>query len=162
MRDFTKIDGHRVAKIIYGTIMVLVVILAMEEHPPSAAGSLALILMTGLGVALAESYSDYIGISIKEKRSLSLGGQRQIVHNVSGVLIGALLPAPFFILAWVGIMELEAAFRWARWALLGVLLFYGYVAARLSGRSHAFSIFFAVVASSIGVIVVLFKDTFGH
>ncbi len=162
MRDFAKIDGHRVVKIIYGTIMILVVIIAIEEHPPSPAGTLGLVLMTNVGVALAEWYSDFIGSSIKEKRSLSLGDQQRIIHNVSGVLMGALLPAPFFILSWIGVIELETAFKWARWVLIGVLLFYGYVAARLSGRSHAFSIFFAVVASSIGIIVVLFKDAFGH
>lgn len=162
MRDLAKIDGHRVSKIIYGTIMVLVVLLAMEDHPPSAAGSLAIVVMTGIGVALAEFYSDFIGTSIKEKHLLTTQERRNVAHDVSGVLIGALLPAPFFVLAWLGILQLEDAFTYAKWTLVGVLLFYGYVASRLNGHSHLFSIVLAIVASIIGIIVVLFKEALGH
>lgn len=162
MYDITKIDGHRVSKIIYGTIMVLVVLLAMEEHPPSAGGSLALVVLTGIGVALAEFYSDYIGTSIKERKTLTIGDRREIYHDISGVLIGALLPAPFFILAIFDIMDLENAFTFAKWTLVGVLLFYGYVASRLNGHSQIFSIILAVAASTIGLIVVLFKEALGH
>ena len=162
MRDFAAIDGHRVSKIIYGTIMVLVVILAMEEHPPSAAGSLALVVMTGIGVALAEFYSDFIGTSIKEKHSLTSQERHNVAHNISGVLIGALLPVPFFVLAWLGILQLGDAFAYTKWTLIGVLLFYGYVASRLSGHSQLFSIILAVAASAIGIFVVLFKEALGH
>ncbi len=162
MYDFTKIDGHRVSKIIYGTIMVLVVLLAMEDHPPSAAGSLALVVMTGIGVALAEFYSDFIGANIEQKHTLTTQERQNIAHDISGVLIGALLPAPFFILAIFGVMALDTAFEFAKWTLVGVLLFYGYVASRLNGHSQLFSIILAVAASTIGLLVVLFKETLGH
>ena len=104
------IDGHRVSKIIYGTIIVLVVIIAMEDHPPSPAGTVATVLFSGLGVALAEVYSEFIGTRINQRRSLTWSERQQITKNVSAVMIGALLPLPLLILAWIGVMRFELAF----------------------------------------------------
>ena len=162
MRDIYKLDGHRVAKIIYGSIIILVVLLAMEDHPPSPTGTIATVLFTGLGVALAELYSDFIGTRIRERRLLTWAERSQMTHNVGAVLIGALLPLPFFILAGLGLMRLEVAFLFAKWILVGTLLFYGFVASRLSGHGHVLSFVYAVAASAIGLLVVLIKSTVGH
>lgn len=164
MQDFfdKNVDGHRVSKIIYGSIIILVVILAMEDHPPSAAGTVATVLFAGLGVALAELYSDFIGTRIRERRGLTWNERSQITRNVSAVMIGAFLPMPFFILAWIGLMRLEVAIVFARWTLVGVLLFYGYVASKLSGYNNLWSMVSAVTVCTIGLLVVLIKSTVGH
>ena len=81
----SNIDGHRVAKTIYGTIIILVVIVTMEDHPPSMAGTIATVVLTGLGVALAEWYSDFIGKTIREKHMLNAFERRHIVKDVSAV-----------------------------------------------------------------------------
>lgn len=157
-----SLDGHRVAKIIYGSIIILVVLLAMEDHPPSISGVIGTVLFTGLGVALAELYSDFIGTRIRERRKLTWAERSEMTRNIGAVLIGALLPLPFFILAWLGFMGLGLAFVFAKWILIGTLLFYGYVASRLSGHGNLLSFVFAVAASSIGLLVVLLKSAVGH
>ena len=157
-----SLDGHRVAKIIYGSIIILVVLLAMEDHPPSPMAAIGTVLFTGLGVALAELYSDFIGTRIRERRLLTWAERTQMTRNVGAVLIGALLPLPFFIFAWLGIMRLEIAFVFAKWTLVGTLLFYGYVAGRLSGHGGLLSFVFAVAASLIGMLVVGLKSAVGH
>jgi hypothetical protein len=157
-----NISGHRVAKTIYGTIIILVVIVSIEDHPPTIAGTVATVIMTGLGVAVAEWYSDYIGKTIDEHHMLTTTERRKIVKDVSAVMTGAWLPLPFLIVAWFGIISIDLAIDLAKWTMVGVLLFYGYVASRLIGHTQVRSFLFAVGASFIGVIIVLFKETWGH
>jgi hypothetical protein len=90
-----NINGHRVSKTIYGTIIILVVILAMEDHPPSVAGTFFTVILTGLGVAVAEWYSDYIGKTIGEHHILSSTERKRIAKDISAVMTGAWLPLPF-------------------------------------------------------------------
>ncbi len=155
-------NGHHVAKVIYGTIIILVVILAMEDHPPSTIGTVVTVLFAGFGVALAELYSDMIGTRIEKKRHLTWGERNHIIKNVSSVMVGAFFPVPFFILAWLGFLELKFAITLAKWTLVGVLLFYGYVASKLSGYSNIWSIVSATAVCTTGIIVVLIKASFGH
>jgi hypothetical protein len=156
------LDGHRVAKIIYGSIIILVVLLAMEDHPPTPAAAIGTVLFTGLGVALAELYSDFIGTRIRERRILTWAERSQMTHNVGAVMIGALLPLPFFILAWLGFIGQVMAFILAKWILIGTLLFYGFVASKLSGNGTVLSFVFGFAASLIGLLVVLLKSAVGH
>lgn len=157
-----NINGHRVAKTIYGTIIILVVVVAMEDHPPTIAGAIATVIMTGLGVAVAEWYSDFIGKTIDEHHMLTPIERRKIFKDVSAVMTGAWFPLPFLILALLGIISIDLAIDLAKWAMVGVLLFYGYVASRLIGHNHVRSFAFAVGASFIGIMIVLFKETWGH
>ena len=157
-----RLKRFNVAKVIYGTIIILVVILAMEDHPPSPSGAVATILFSAFGVALAELYSDYIGTRIREKRDLSRAEVFHVMRHVSAVLIGALVPVPYFILGAFGIIREESAFVLAKWTLVTVLLFYGWVASRISGHSMKWSVAFSLGACTIGIFVVLFKEAFGH
>jgi len=162
MQDIYSLDGHRVSKIVYGTIIILVVILAMEDHPPSPAGTVVTLLFSGLGVALAELYSDFIGTKINKKSALSWEERKQITRNVSAVMIGALLPLPLVILAWMGFLDLKLAILLDKWLLVMVLLFYGFVAAKLSGYNNVLSLVSAFAVCTTGVLVVLVKSAFGH
>ena len=162
MRDIYNLDGHRVSKIIYGTIIILVVILAMEDHPPSPLGTVVTILFSGLGVALAELYSDFIGTKIDKRSSLTWEDRKRITQNVSAVMIGALLPLPLIVLAWLGVFSLEFAIFLDKWLLVMVLLFYGFVAAKLSGYSNVWSLASAFGVSAVGLFVVMLKSAFGH
>ena len=162
MRDIYNLDGHRVSKIIYGTIIILVVILAMEDHPPSHAGTVVTLLFSGLGVALAELYSDFIGTKINKRSALTWEERKEITRNVSSVMIGALLPLPLVILAWMGLISLEFAIFLDKWLLVTVLLFYGFVAAKLIGYNSLWSIVSAFAVCTAGILVVMLKSAFGH
>ena len=157
-----NVNGHRVAKTIYGTIIILVVIVTMEDHPPSIRGTFFTVIFTGLGVALAEWYSDFIGKTIDEHHMLNSLERQRIVKDVSAVMTGAWLPMPFVILAWMNVISLDLALDLAKWRMVGVLLFYGYIASRLVGHNQLRSFAFAVGASLIGIFIVLFKETVGH
>jgi hypothetical protein len=160
--NFENINGHKVSKTIYGTIIILVMIVTLEDHPPSPLGVAATVVLTGLGVALAELFSDLIGKSIEERHSLTRAERREVFIDISAVMTGAWLPLPFIILALFGVFSIDYAIDLSKWTLVGVLMFYGYVASRLSGHSLLRSSIFAISASLIGILIVLFKQTVGH
>jgi hypothetical protein len=56
------IGSRRVARVVYGAIVGLTLVVALEEHPPNAGVMAAWLLLTGLTVALAEVYGEVIGI----------------------------------------------------------------------------------------------------
>ena len=55
------LGSRQVARVVYGAIIGLTLIVALEDHPPSAAVMIAGLLLTGLAVALAEVFSDVGG-----------------------------------------------------------------------------------------------------
>ena len=159
---FARLDGHRAAKIIYGTIIVLVVIVTLEEHPPTAEVAIGSVLGASLAVALAEFYSELIGKRIHEKRKLTQTDVHEITTSVSAVLIGALLPLPILLLAVSGAISIELALEIDQWLLIGLLVFFGYGAAVLSGAGRLWAFLFALMAGTIGIVVVLVKAALSH
>ena len=55
------LGSRQVSRVIYGAIIGLALIVALEEHPPSSRVVVATLLGTALAVGLAEFYSDVIG-----------------------------------------------------------------------------------------------------
>ena len=63
----------------------------------------------------------------------------------------------FFLLAAAGAMEVATAFTAAKWTGLGLIAFYGYLGAQLSGRSLPASIFHALAVGLIGGFLIALK-----
>ena len=51
----------QVARVLYGAIIGLALIVTLEHHPPDPGVVAASLVATGLAVAFAELYSDFIG-----------------------------------------------------------------------------------------------------
>ena len=66
------IDAHLgsrdVARVIYGSIIGLAVVVALEPHPPGAATMASYLIGTALAVALAEIYSEFVGTEARSCR----------------------------------------------------------------------------------------------
>lgn len=154
---YHRLDGHRAAKIVYGIIIVLVVIITLEDHPPAPLNATLSILGAAFAVALAEFYSDMVGQRIHKRDHLSWTERREVATSVGAVVIGALIPLPFFLIAGLGLITSLQAFLFAKWALIALLAAYGYAAAALSGSSRFWAIFYALLAGAIGTAVVLAK-----
>ena len=152
------LDSHRVSRVIYGTVIGLALVTALEVHPPTAAQTTALLLSTAVAVALAELYSDMVGTRIRLRRALGARRRREILQDVASVAAGAGLPAVFFLLAVVGVFELDTAFAIAKWSGLGLLGVYGFLAARLSGAHVAQAAMWAVGVGAIGAFVIVLKS----
>ncbi|MCW2532311.1 MAG: rane protein of unknown function [Blastococcus sp.] len=153
----SHLGSRQVARVVYGAIIGLTLIVAVEDHPPSAAVMAAWLVLTGVTVALAEVYSEVIGVETSERHRVT---RHQLAHLLGqgwAVLLGVAFPAVFFLLAVVGVLELHAAFASARWSGLGLIGFYGYWAARFAGAPVPRALAQAAAVATIGALVIAFK-----
>jgi hypothetical protein len=151
------LSSDQVARVIYGAIVGLALVVALEPHPPSAAAVGAILVTTAIAVALAELYSDVVGTRIRIRGPLGRERRREAEADVAAVAAGAAFPAIFFVLAAAEAIELDTAFTLAKWSGLGLIGAYGYAAARLSGAAVGRSLLHALAVGAIGAAVILVK-----
>src|SRR5215216_2097403 len=151
------LDTHQVSRVIYGAIIGLALVVALEHHPPPVGAVIATLLGTAIAVGLAELYSDVIGIEVRLHRRISHADLAPLLEDVAAVAIGIAFPVVFFLLAAIGAMELDNAFRIAKWTGLGLIAFYGFCAARLSGVSPHRSVLRALAVGLIGAFLIGLK-----
>jgi hypothetical protein len=146
----------QVARVVYGAIIGLALVVALEGHPPESGQVVAALLGTAVAVALAEVYSDTIGASMRGG-----GGGRQrlgpIVEDGLAVAFGVAFPAVFFVLAAFGVLERDTAFALAKWSGLGLVGFYGYCAGRLAGAGRGRALLQGLAVGLIGGALILLK-----
>ena len=104
------LSSRQVARIVYGAIVGLTLVVAVRQHPPTAGVMAAWLLVSALTVALAELYSEVVGAETSERHRVT---RRQLAHmleSAGAVALGVGFPAVFFLLAWVHVIELDTAF----------------------------------------------------
>jgi VIT1/CCC1 family predicted Fe2+/Mn2+ transporter len=153
----SHLGSAQVSRVIYGAIIGLALVVALEEHPPAAGVTAGFILATALAVALAEIYSEIIGTETRTHARVGSARIRGIATEAAAVACGIAVPAVFFVLASAGAIELDTAFTIAKWCGLGLIGLYGYFGGRLSGRSVPASIVHAFAVGLIGGFLIAFK-----
>jgi VIT1/CCC1 family predicted Fe2+/Mn2+ transporter len=151
------LGSRHVARVVYGAIIGLTLIVAVEDHPPRAAVMAAWLGLTGATVALAEVYSEVVGIETSERHRIT---RHQFMHLLGegwAVALGVAFPAVFFLLAVVNVFDVDTAFAFAKWSGLCLIGFYGYWAARFAGAPVPRALMQAAAVATIGAIVIAFK-----
>ena len=160
------LDNHlgsgRVSRVIYGAIIGLALVVALDAHPPTAWLMAATLAVTAVAVGLAEFYSEVIGVQARMRRRPDAAVLSELVGEVGAVAFGVAFPAVFFVLAALGAMDLDTAFAIAKWSGLGLIVFYGFCAARLAESSVMCSILSALAAGAIGVGLIVVKALLQH
>lgn len=151
------LGSEQVSRVVYGAIIGMALIVVLEHHPPSAGVTTVTLVATAIAVGLAELYSDWIGHVMKHRGGFQRRDLTHIAADVSAVAVGIVFPDLFFLLATIGVMELDTAFTVAKWTGLGLITAYGYAAGRLSGESHARAIVQALAVTAIGAALIGFK-----
>jgi hypothetical protein len=151
------LDGHHVSRVVYGSIIGLALVVALEAHPPGAGAVIATLLGTALAVALAELYSELIGLQVRGHRRAIGPERRHLLADMGAVTFGIAFPAVFFLLAAAGVFDDDAAFTIAKWTGLGLIGFYGFVGARVSGSSRLVSLAQASAVAGIGGLLIALK-----
>jgi hypothetical protein len=83
--------------------------------------------------------------------------RRAIWSDTGAVFFGVAFPAVFFGLAAAGAIDTDTAFELAKWSGVGLIAFYGFCAARLSGAGLTSSAVKAVAAALIGAFLIALK-----
>jgi hypothetical protein len=147
----------QVARVVYGSIIGLALVLTMQAHPPAAGTVAGSLLATGVAVGLAELYSELVS----SRARVAIGGHvdplRAVIGDSVAVAVGVAFPAVFFVAATAGWISADSAFALAKWTGLGLIAAYAYLAARLTGRTQARSLLHAGGAAAIAGVLIVFK-----
>jgi len=151
------LGSRQVARVIYGAIIGMALIVVLSEHPPAPASVVALLLATAIAVGLAELYSEVLATETRTHHRVAREHLREILADVLAVGYGIAFPAVYFVLAALGAMEVETAFSLAKWSGIGLIGFYGFCAARLAGAGLASALLQGCAAGAIGAALIAFK-----
>ena len=151
------LGSSQVSRVIYGAIIGLALVVALEHHPPRPAVMVATLLATAVAVALAELYSEVVGIEVRTRRRVDRAHVRAIATDVAAVGFGISFPAVFFLLSAAGAMEVDTAFELAKWSGLALIGLYGFWAARLAGARLPAALGKATAVALIGAFLIALK-----
>jgi hypothetical protein len=151
------LGSRQVSRVIYGSIIGLALVVALEAHPPSTGVVVASLLATALAVALAELYSEIIGTETRTHRRIERPQVGHILDDAVAVAFGIAFPCVFFVLAALGLIAQESAFTLAKWSGLGLVGAYGFCAARFAGASLATALGHAVAVAAAGGLLIAVK-----
>jgi hypothetical protein len=127
------LGSRQVSRVIYGAIIGLALVVALQAHPPPPGAVIVSLLGTAVAVALAEVYSELVGFETVRQRRATSAETESVLVNALAVGIGIGFPSVFFLLAVLGVLGDDSAFALARWTGLGLLGLYGFAGARLTG-----------------------------
>jgi hypothetical protein len=151
------LGSRQVGKVVYGSIIGLAVVVALQSHPP-AAWALAVILVgTALAVGLAEVYSEYVGVETSTRQRVTRHQLGHMAEDALAVGFGVAFPAVFFLLSALGVMTVGTAFSVAKWSGLGLIGFYGFWAARFAGEAPHRALLKGLFVALIGAGVIALK-----
>ena len=151
------LGSRQVARVIYGAIIGMALVVSLEPHPPHPSVMVGTLLATAAAVGLAELYSEVVGAETRNRRRVEREQLREIGDDVGAVAFGIAFPAVFFVLAAASVLEVETAFTIAKWSGLGLISFYGFVAGRLAAARHGASLLQALVVGVVGGALIAFK-----
>ena len=151
------LSSRQVSRVIYGSIIGLALVVALEAHPPTALVVASSLVATAVAVGLAELYSDIVGTETRTRRPVGRGQLSHMLDDAVAVAFGIVFPAAFFVLAAAGVLELDTAFSVAKWSGLGLISAYGFAAARLAGAGIGASIVRAVLVGALGGLLIAVK-----
>lgn len=149
--------GERAAHAIYGSIVVLAVIVALDDTDVTAGETIGTVVGAAVITALAELYADYIGAVIRHQRHLTSAEREFELQSIAVGFLTALTPVVFFVLAALGLMDLASAFDAAVWTGVVVLGAYAVIANRFAGIGIGRSILIGAGFTALGALLVGLK-----
>jgi hypothetical protein len=151
------LGSRQVARVVYGSIIGLALVVAIEAHPPSTGVVVGWVFGTAIAVALAEIYSEVIGVETRERHPVTRRQLRPMLDDGLAVAFGVAFPDVFFLLAALGVLELHTAFTIAKWSGLVLIGCYGYWAARLAGAPVVRALVRGSLVALVGAALIALK-----
>lgn len=153
----SHLGSNQVSRVIYGSIIGLALVVALEAHPPDTAAVIATLIGTAVAVALAELYSELVGLQVRGHRRARGAERRELLADIAAVTFGVAFPSLFFILAAVGVLGQDTAFDAAKWTGLALIALYGVVGARVSGAGLVAALIQGSTVALIGGALIALK-----
>ena len=150
--------GERLGGFIYGTIVVLAVVVAGARAYPDGAGHIAaLVAVSAVALWLAHVYAHGIAHSVARDEHLSLAELRYIARREGSIIEAALPPLAVLVLGALGVVSTRVAV-WAAFVLgLVVLAAQGVTFARVERLGWLGTLAIVAANLSLGVLLVGLK-----
>ena len=149
--------SRQVSRVIYGSIIGLALIVVFEDHPPKPGVAIASLLGTAVAVGLAELYSELVGAELRNRERITREGLVKELDNVFAVAFGVAFPAIFFFLAAIGVLKVDTAIEISKWTGLGLIVFYGFVGARVTGLTGHRALLEGLAVGAVAAILIALK-----
>jgi hypothetical protein len=153
----SHLGSRQVARVLYGSIIGLALVLALQHHGATDGEVVAALVGTAVAVGLAEVYSDVLGTATRTHRRVGRDQLGEISSDAAATGAGVAFPSVYFAAAALGAMETDAAFTVAKWSGIGLITAYGFAAARLTGSSLMESLLRAAAAAGIAGFLIVVK-----
>jgi len=155
--------GERLAGYVYGTILVLSVIVAAARTTTHGTGHIAaLVLVTTLVFWLAHVYAHALGFSVGRDQHLSLSELADIARHESSIATAALPPVAALLLAEVGVLSDKTAVWLAVGIGLAVLMVQGVRFARIERLGWLGTLVVVAINLGLGIILIGLKLLVTH
>src|SRR4051794_36305548 len=162
-RPETAVRGARLAGFIYGTILVLSVVIAGARAYPDDPGHVSvLVAVTAVVFWLAHVYSFSLGESVARREHLSLAELRHIGWREWTLVGAAAPPVAVLLLGALGVIGASAAFWGALLVGLVVLGAQGVVFARIERLRPGATILVTALNVGLGVLLIGLKLLVTH
>jgi VIT1/CCC1 family predicted Fe2+/Mn2+ transporter len=152
------LGSQQVAGVVYGSIIGLALIVALESHPPGPGVMAVWLLGTAIAVGLAEVYSEAVGAETRTRQPVTRAQVRHMAEDAVAVGAGVAFPAVLFVLSAMGLFAVDTAFTVAKWAGLALIGAYGYWGARLSGANIRRALVKGALVALIGAGLIALKS----
>jgi hypothetical protein len=152
------LGSRQVTRVVYGSIIGLALLVALDSHPPAPGVMAVQLLATAIAVGLAEVYSDVVGTEASTRHRVTRPELGQMFEAAAAVGVGVAFPAVFFLLSALGLIAVDTAFSVAKWTGLGLIGFYGFWAARFAGASAQQALVKGALVALIGAGLILLKS----
>ena len=150
-------NGRYAARSVYGSVVVLAVLMTLQVHPPPAFGAALIVAGTVLSVLAAESYSDRLGREIQLQRRLTRDERRAMRKELAVILVAAEAPVLVLVLSGFGLFPEDVAFDVAIGLTIVLMAVDGFLANRVAGFSTRSSFLGGLEVGSVGVGLAIFK-----
>lgn len=149
--------SNEVAHVLYGTVVGLAVVLALQHDKYRSAKVAGFLIGTAITISLAGLFSEAISTQARRRADLTRADRRVLRRETVAELFGCGFPAAFFVLAALGAIQERTAFLLAKWSGIALVVGYAYLASRLAGHARGRAVRYALLAALVGIVVVQLK-----
>jgi len=144
--------------LIYGAVMVLSIIMALESHPTASFKPAIILFGSVLAMTLARSFALLFAHGLETgARIMTLAAFRNAWRGGSAILTPAYLPTALFIAFGCGGLNLQAAFQLAQLYCVLILAILGARAGWIIRGGFWYSLLGAVSAGGLGILLAVMK-----
>ena len=142
---------------IYGSVTVLGLLMAMEAHPDSPLKAAVVLFGTVLAISMAKAFADVMSTAIESGQRITGSAVALAWHHARDTLVAANLPTLFFLASAIKFWPVTTAVTLSQVYCTALLMLVGArVGWRADGRMLS-SILGAVVAGAVGVALAVLK-----